>query len=71
MFEEALDNDDGPEYRPEELQGRARRLRHHARRLPPLVSIAYRRRASELELMAWAIENGPDEAHRSRLAACR
>jgi len=45
--------------RPDVLQARAARLRRQARRMQPLVSIACRRRAAELELMAWAIKHGP------------
>ena len=32
---------------------RSRRLRHNAHTIHPLVAQAYRRRAAELELMAW------------------
>ncbi|MGH2685232.1 MAG: hypothetical protein ACRDJP_07190 [Actinomycetota bacterium] len=37
------------------LHGRAVHLRHQARTMHPLVSSAYRRRAAELELGAWAL----------------
>jgi hypothetical protein len=45
--------------RPSALQARAAGLRREAQGLPPRLSIAYKRRASELELMAWAIGHGP------------
>ena len=37
------------------LQGRAAHLRRQARAMHPLVGKAYRRRAAELELGAWAL----------------
>ena len=37
------------------LHGRATRLRAESRNLHPLVASAYRRRAAELELGAWAL----------------
>jgi hypothetical protein len=43
------------------LQRRARRLRHQADSLTPLLAEAYRRRAAELDLQAWleAVWNPP------------
>ena len=43
------------------LQGRARRLRHQAASLTPLLAETYRRRAAELDLEAWmeAVWNPP------------
>ena len=38
------------------LRCRARRLRHRSRPANPLLAEAYRRRAAEIELQAWATE---------------
>jgi hypothetical protein len=38
------------------LQGRARRLRHQAASLTPLLAETYRRRAAEIDLQAWLEE---------------
>jgi hypothetical protein len=59
VIELAARVEDRPDSPPSALQARAAGLRRQARRLPPILSIAYKRRASELELMAWAIEHGP------------
>ena len=53
------------------LHCRAEHLRRQARTMHPLVSKAYRRRAAELELGAWAIEirSGRTPADRRTTAA--